>query len=353
MENAADPPGNFGAEPQFGVHAFGEIEGDDRTHRPAAHTLRNIVEQAALAETVGLDFIGLGEHHRPDFAISQPDLVLASIASRTRRLRLGSAVTVLSADEPVRLYERFSTLDALSNGRAELAVGPGAFRDVFDLLGIPFQRRQELFADQLKALLELIEANGNAAGPAGLAGRNNLVPAITGGQLPIRVATTGSEVTLNNAADLSLPVMLAIRDGDPARFAGVLERYRKRFSPHPFRRAEVTLHMSGYVAGTLDDARNRSWPHVEELMSSLGSERQWDPLSRKSFEEATELSGAVLIGSADLVAQKIARHMRATGATRFALKYSIGAMSQREQLDSITLYGAEVVPRVRLLLRLS
>jgi alkanesulfonate monooxygenase SsuD/methylene tetrahydromethanopterin reductase-like flavin-dependent oxidoreductase (luciferase family) len=317
---------------RFGAHTFGETV-DPAGRRGSPSGLQHLVDQGVLCEAAGLDFFGVGEHHGPGFDVSQPELVLAAIASRTERIRLGTAVSVLSVHEPLFVYERLVTLDGLSGGRAELAVGPGAFADVFELLGVDFADREARYERRLDALLEYVETRAGDR------------------PLRLRVASSGTERTLTRAAERSLPVMIAVREGDPRRFAHATRAYFEQFRPHPWRQAEVTLHVSGYIDDSLDRARRVAWPYVDEVMTDLGARRGWEPLTKAQFDAATGPDGPMLIGPPELVAAKIAASMTALGATRFALKYGIGSMPHELLIRNIARFGAEVVPTVRAALR--
>jgi alkanesulfonate monooxygenase SsuD/methylene tetrahydromethanopterin reductase-like flavin-dependent oxidoreductase (luciferase family) len=320
----------------FGLHTFGELSRAEVGLLSAADSVRNVVSEGVAAENAGLDFFGVGEHHRPDFAVSQPDLVLAAVASRTSSIQLGTAVTVLSVHEPVYVVERFATLDALSSGRAEVTVGPGAFPDIFQLLQCPFDERAAEYEKRLSELLRLVHADEH----------KQLVPAVADRRLPVRVASSGNEASMSRAARLALPVTLAIREGDPLRFSSAARRYFREFREGDGRWPELTLHATGYVGSTLAEAREASWPYVQDVYATLGAERGWGPLSYEQFLSETEADGSMLIGPAEVVATKIARWMEVLGASRFALKYAIGSMPHALLRANISRFGEEVVPRV-------
>ncbi|WP_235493524.1 LLM class flavin-dependent oxidoreductase [Leifsonia sp. Leaf336] len=338
---------NSASEAQFGAHTFGETVKAAGAGRPSVSTLSLLVEQAVLSEQVGLDFFGVGEHHGPGFEVSQPDLILAAIAGRTDRIRLGTAVGVLSVQEPLFMYERFATLDVLSGGRADLAVGPGAFADIFEMLGVDYAHRVPLYERRLDELLELVESHTSV----GSTSPRPVIPRAVSDPMTLRVASSGTEGTMTRAAERGLPVMVAVREGDPRRFAHAARNYFDHFRRHPHRQAEVTLHVSGFIGDSLDSARRLAWPYVREVMSTLGARRGWDPLTKAQFDEATTLGGPMLIGPPELVAEKIVRSMRALGATRFALKYGIGSMPHELLTANITRLGTQVVPMVKASLR--
>lgn len=283
----------------------------------------------------------------PDLVRSTRLFVLAAAASATKHIHLGPAVSILTVHEPVYVYERFATLDALSSGRAEISVGPGAYADVFELVGGDFVHRHSAYDQRLTELLQLIEDNAQTTRTRAEPGRKTLTPAVDGGPLPIRVATSGSETTLHRAAQLGLPVMLAIRDGDPLRFASQVGRYFAKFNAESSRVPELTLHISGFIADTLAEAQATAWPFAEELFASLGAERGWKPMTWSQFQEASSPEGPMLIGPPDLISSKINRWMAGLGATRIALKYGIGAMPHQLLQENVTRFGREVVPRLR------
>lgn len=339
--------GGRGPQLTFGVHTFGEVAERDRAGVTAAQVVREVVDQAVLAEEVGLDFFGAGEHHGPGFVVSQPDVVLAAAAAATTRIRLGSAVSILSVHEPVFVHERFATLDAVSGSRAELAVGPGAFEDVFNLVGADFDRRNIVYDRRLVELLQLVTDNAAAAGNSPIIGRASLSPSLEHGALRVRAASSGSEATFRQAAQLSLPIILAVRDGDPVRFAPQAAEYFALFNANTASVPEVTLHQSGYVGETLEQAQLTAWPFVAELYAAVGAERGWRPMTWSQFQEQSSPSGPLLIGPADPVAAKIHRLMSALGATRFAFKYGIGAMPRALLRENIIRFGRKVAPLVR------
>jgi probable LLM family oxidoreductase len=338
---------------QFGLDTFGDVTvGPDGELLSQAQVLRNVVEEAVLADRLGLDFFGVGEHHRHEFAISAPEVVLAAIAGRTERIHLGSAVTVLSSDDPVRVYQRFATLDGLSNGRAEVILGRGSFIESFPLFGYELSQYQDLFEEKLNlfsALLpqEPVTWEGKLRAPL----TDQLVfPKVEHGGLTTWIGVGGSPESVVRAAHYGLPLVLAIIGGSPARFAPLAELYRKALAQFGHEPQPLAVHSPGIVADSDQEALDTLWPHYEVIMNRIGRERGWGAVTRDHFESEASPHGALYAGSPETVAQKIAAAMRTLGADRFDLKYSNGTLPHEVMMRSIELYATEVVPRVRELL---
>lgn len=335
---------------EFGLDTFGDVTLDaSGSPRSQAQVLRDVIDEAVLAEQAGLDCFGVGEHHRRDFAISAPEVVLAAIAGRTRRIALGSAVTVLSTDDPVRVFQRFSTLNAISNGRAEVILGRGSFTESYPLFGYDLSNYTQLFEEKLEIFAALL-----AGGPVTWAGatrpelKNQIVyPPIERGTLRTWVGVGGSPESVVRAARYGLPLTLAIIGGSPARFRPYVDLYQQslgRFGKAP---QPIAVHSPGHVAATDDDAKNELWPHYQAMMTRVGGERGWPPATRAQFEHEAGPNGALCVGSPQTVAAKIKQTVKALGLSRFDLKYSCGALSHEKMLASIELIGREVAPRVR------
>ena len=338
---------------ELGIDTFGDITvdvaGRARSH---AESLRDVVDEAILADQVGIDAFGVGEHHRPDFSISAPEVVLAAIASRTSRIALGSAVTVLSTDDPVRVFERFSTLDALSNGRAEVILGRGSFTESYPLFGYSLQDYTELFEDKLALFAELLKgtpiswrpAHGDTRAPLSVEG---VYPSIESGRLRTWVGVGGSPESVVRAARYGLPLTLAIIGGSPLRFRPYVDLYLESLEGfgHPVQ--PVAVHSPGHIAATDKEARDELWPHYAAMMTRIGAERGWPPASRAQFEHEDGPDGALCVGSPDTVAKKIERTIRALGLSRFDMKYSNGTLPHASAMKSIELYGTVVAPMVR------
>ena len=336
-------------ELELGLDTFGDVtvdaEGNELSH---AQSIRNIVEQAVLADEVGVDFIGVGEHHRDDFAVSAPEVVLAAIASRTSRIRLGSAVTVLSSDDPVRVFERFSTVDAVSNGRAEVIIGRGSFTESFPLFGFDLADYGQLFEEKIELFAELLKGE-----PVTWAGElrpgltnQSVFPPIESGSLKTWVGVGGSPESVVRAANYGLPLMLAIIGGEPRRFAPYVELYQKALNQVGRPMLPVGAHSPGHLAATDEQAIEELYPYFKANRDRIGAERGWPPVTRAEYEHEAK-DGALYVGSPETVAAKIVKTARGLGLTRFDLKYSNGTMPHELLMTSIGLYGREVIPMVR------
>ena len=338
---------------ELGLDTFGDVTADAAgTPLTPAQVIRNLVDQGVLADRVGVDFLGVGEHHRDDFAVSSPEVVLAAIAARTERIRLGSAVTVLSSDDPVRVYERFATLDAISGGRAEVILGRGSFTESFPLFGFDLDDYEELFEDKLDLFAALRQGR-----PVTWSGRtrSGLVdqrvhPAVEHGQLTTWIGVGGSPQSVVRAASYELPLMLAIIGGDPQRFAPYADLYRRALKEFGSPELPIGVHSPGHIAETDEQAREELWPHFKVNRDRIGAERGWGPVSRAAFEQEAGPHGSLYVGSPETVARKIAATVEVLGASRFDLKYSNGPMPHELSMTAIELYGTEVIPRVRELL---
>jgi probable LLM family oxidoreductase len=337
---------------ELGLDTFGDVTVDTEGRAlPQAQVLRNLVAQGELADRVGIDFFGVGEHHRPDFSVSAPEVVLAAIAAKSERIHLGSAVTVLSSDDPVRVFQRFSTLNAISGGRAEVIVGRGSFTESFPLFGYDLAQYEELFEEKLDLFVALLDSqpvtwSGRTRAPLA---KQIVYPPIEGGRLRTWVAVGGTPQSVVRAAHYGLPLMLAIIGGSPRRFAPFADLYRRALERSGREVQPIGAHSPGHVAESDDQAREELWPHYAGLMNRIGAERGWSPIGRAHFEsEAAD--GALFVGSPDTVATKIARAVKDLGLSRFDLKYSNGTLPHEKLMTSIELYGTRVVPRVRELL---
>lgn len=338
---------------EFGLDTFGDVTvGPDGETLSHAQVLRNVVDEAVLADRLGLDFFGIGEHHRHEFAVSAPEVVLGTIAGRTERIHLGSAVTVLSSDDPVRVFQRFATLDGLSGGRAEVILGRGSFIESFPLFGYDLAQYQELFEEKLELFAALLEQepvtwSGELRPPL----HEQLVfPPVEHGRLKTWVGVGGSPESVVRAARYGLPLVLAIIGGSPARFAPLADLYRKALAQFGLPQQPVAMHSPGFIADTDQEALDTLWPHYQVIIDRIGRERGWGPATRSHFEAEASAHGALYAGSPETVAQKIAAAMKAVGAVRFDLKYSNGTLPHEAMMGSIERYGSEVVPRVRELL---
>jgi probable LLM family oxidoreductase len=341
---------------EMGLDTFGDVTSDGAGRLlPQARVLRDVIAEAELADRVGVDFFGVGEHHRPDFAISAPEVVLAAIAGRTERLRLGTAVTVLSSDDPIRVYQRFSTLNAVSNGRAEVILGRGSFTESFPLFGYSLEDYDDLFEEKLAIFAALRDADrtgqpvhwkGTVRPP--LEGVR-VFPPVENPPLSTWVGVGGSPESVVRAARYGFPLTLAIIGGDPRRFAPYVELYHRALAQLGHDPLPVGIHSPGHIAETDAKAREDLWPAYQVMRNRIGAERGWPPTSQAEFDHEVA-EGSLYVGSPDTVARKIAATVRALGASRFDLKYSAGTLGHELMLRSIELYGREVMPQVRQLL---
>ena len=335
---------------EFGLDTFGDITTDDQgSPKSHAQALRDVVEQAVLAEQVGLDSFGVGEHHRRDFSISAPEIVLAAIAGQTSRIWLGSAVTVLSTDDPVRVFQRFSTLNAISSGRAEVILGRGSFTESYPLFGYDMSHYEQLFEEKLELFAGLLKGGPVTwSGQLRSALKNQVVyPPIESGTLRTWVGVGGSPESVVRAARYGLPLTLAIIGGNPIRFRPYVDLYLQSLERFGFEPQPIAVHSPGHLAATDQDAKDQLWPHYEAMMNRIGAERGWPPADRRHFEHEAGPTGALCVGSPETVARKISGTVKALGLSRFNLKYSNGALSHDLMMKSIELIGKEVAPQVR------
>ena len=334
---------------ELGLDTFGDVTVDGNGGlKPQAQVIRDVIEEGVLADQVGLDFIGLGEHHRDDFAISAPEVALAAIAARTSRIRLGSAVTVLSSDEPVRVFQRFSTLDALSGGRAEVILGRGSFTESFPLFGFALADYEKLFSEKLDlfaALLKGGEINWNGSVRPPIVGQT-VYPPIETGTLKTWIGVGGSPESVVRAVRYGLPMMLAIIGGEPSRFLPFIDLYKRAVDQLGGEALPLGVHSPGHVAETDEQAREELWPGYQAIHNRIGGERGWGPTTRQRMEMEADM-GSLYVGSPETVAKKIARTMKTLGVKRFDMKYSSGTLGHDKMMKSIELYGTKVAPMVR------
>jgi probable LLM family oxidoreductase len=337
----------------FGLDTFGDLT-HDAEDRPLSHaqTIRNVVEQGVLAEQVGVDFFGIGEHHTDDFPMPAGDVVLAAIASRTTRIHLGSAVTVLSSDDPVRVFQRYSTLNAISGGRAEVILGRGSSIDSFPLFGYDLADDEQLFEDKTELFAELLEG-----GPVTWEGKTraslsnqDVVPHLESGPFPAWIGVGGSPESVLRAARRGFSLMLAIIGGPPARFVPFSRLFHRALEEYGQPARPVGVHSPGHVAVTDEQAREEFWPRYVEVIRHVSKTRGFAVPTRESFVRETGPQGALYVGSPETVAQKIAANLPTLGANRFDLKYGMGGLSHEALMANIELYGTQVIPRVRELL---
>jgi probable LLM family oxidoreductase len=336
---------------ELGVYTFGDVARDPRTGTTISpeERLKNLLEEVELADQVGLDVFGLGEHHRPDYAVSAPSVVLAAAAARTENIRLTSAVTVLSSEDPVRVFQQYATLDLLSHGRAEVMAGRGSFIESFPLFGFDLDDYDELFAEKLELLLALRESirvswSGKHRAPLV---DQPVYPRPVQDPLPIWVAVGGNPQSVVRAGALGLPLALAIIGGEPARFAPLATLHRRAAAQFGHGPLPVSINSHGFVADTSQAAADSFYATYAEVMTQLGRERGWGPMTRSQFDALTGRDGALVVGSPEQVAEKILFQHEVFGHQRFLMQSSLGAAPHREVLRSIELLGTEVAPLVR------
>ena len=334
---------------ELGLDTFGDVTvGEDGERLSDAQTIRDIVDQAVLADQVGLSFFGVGEHHRHEFAVSSPELVLAAAAARTERIHLGTAVTVLSSDDPVRVYERFATLDALSAGRAEVILGRGSFIESFPLFGYDLGDYEVLFEEKLDLLSQLLtEKPVTWQGTTRAALNNADVFPKTENGIRAWVGVGGSPESVVRTARYGYGLMLAIIGGSADRFRPYVDLYHRSLASFGHSGAmPVGVHSPGHIADSDAQAWDELYPAMEANRNAIGAERGWPPYSRLQFQHDIGPEGAVYAGSPETVARKIAATMKTLGATRFDLKYANGTLSHAKLMRSIELYGTKVAPLV-------
>ena len=334
---------------ELGLDTFGDVTlADDGTTKPQPQVIRDVVEEGVLADAVGVDFIGIGEHHRADFAVTTPDVVLAAIAARTERIRLGSAVTVLSSDDPIRVFQRFATLDAVSDGRAEVILGRGSFIESFPLFGHDLAQYEELFTDKLDLFAALLPEQ-----PVTWSGRtreplaDQQVYPRTASGLRAWIGVGGSPESVVRAARYNLPLVMAIIGGPADRFAPYADLFRRALGELGHPELPIAVHSPGFVADSDEQARELAWPHYERMHNTIGAERGWGATTRAAFEAQVGPQGAMYVGAPETVARKIATTAKLLGLSRFDLKYSMGRLPHPLLMRSIELYGDKVIPLVR------
>lgn len=347
----ADKPAKFPLV--LGLDTFGDTTSDDEG-RPLSHaqTIRNLVEQGVFADRLGVDFFGIGEHHTDEWPLSAADVVLGAIASRTTRIRLGSAVTVLSSDDPVRVFQRYSTLNALSGGRAEVILGRGSSIDSFPLFGYDLANYETLFEEKVNLFAELLKG-----GPVTWQGTTrasltdqDVVPHVESGPFPVWIGVGGSPQSVVRAAHYGFNLMLAIIGGSPSRFAPFSRLFTQALEKFEHGPRPVGVHGPGHVAASDEKAREEFWPYYLDVFRRLGKTRGFATPTKDQFLHEIGPHGALYIGSPETVAQKIATNLPLLGATRFDLKYGMGGLSHETLMTNIDLYATQVIPRVRELL---
>lgn len=338
---------------EFGIDSFGDRPRNDKGEVVShAQAIRAAVTEAILADQIGIDVVALGEHHRPDYAISSPETVLAGIATATKRIRLASGVTVLSSDDPVRVFQRFATVDALSDGRAEVILGRGSFTESFPLFGYDLEDYEVLFEEKIDLFHKLLgETPVTWAGTTRAALHDaDVYPKTESGRLNTYVGVGGSPQSVVRTAQYGFKLMLAIIGGAPDRFASYIDLYRRASQELGTTAHPVGMHSPGFVAATDDEAKELFYPGYREIRDRIGAQRGWPPLTRAEFDAEVE-HGSLYVGSVETVANKIAHAIRVLDVGRFDMIYSsAGTVSASARLRAVELYGVHVIPRVRELL---
>ena len=338
---------------ELGIYTFAEATPDPTSGRTisAAERLRNLLEEIELADQLGLDVFGVGEHHRPDYVVSAPAVVLAAAAARTRSIRLTSAVTVLSSDDPVRVFQDFATLDLISNGRAEIMAGRGSFIESFPLFGYNLENYDELFEQNLELLLnirdnEIVQWRG---GHRAAIDRRGVYPRPVQNPLPVWIAVGGTPQSVVRAGTLGLPLALAIIGGAPERFVPFIDLYREsaKRAGHDPDKLKVSINSHGFVADDSRDAADTFYPPYAEAMTRIGRERGWPPTTRQQFEGSRTLRGALAVGNAQEVIDKIMFQYQLFKHDRFLIQFSVGTIPHEKMMRSIELFGTEVAPVIR------
>lgn len=339
----------------FGLDTFGDVPVDEKGELLShAQSIRQVIKEAVLADTLGIDTYGVGEHHRPDYSISAPEVVLAGIATQTKNIKLASAVTVLSSDDPVRVFERFATIDALSNGRAQVILGRGSFTESFPLFGYELRDYAQLFEEKIQLFSELVtEKPVTWSGETRASLENaDVYPKTESGRLDVAVGVGGSPDSVIRTARYGFRLVLAIIGGSPERFKPYVELYHSAVKEFGTRALPVGMHSPGLIADTDEEAIRLAWPAFRTMWNRVGKTRGWPPYTREQFNYEVE-HGSLYVGSPEKVAQKIARAMKQIGVQSFDMVYGGGPQSATARLKTVELYGTKVIPRVRELLEKS
>lgn len=338
---------------EIGISTFVETTPDVHTGKIVSHAqrIREVVEEIVLADQVGLDVFGVGEHHRKDYAASSPAVVLAAAASQTKRIRLTSAVTVLSSDDPVRVFQDFATLDGISNGRAEIMAGRGSFIESFPLFGYDLNDYNELFDEKLDLLLKICASEKVTWSGKHRPAINNLgvYPRPVQSPLPVWIGSGGTPESVVRAGVLGLPLVLAIIGGSPRQFAPLVQLYKRAATKagHDVSNLPVASHSHGFIADDMETAADKFFPSTQQAMNVLGRERGWGYYDRSTFDAMRSFEGALYVGDPDYVAKKIIDLRMNVGVTRFMLHVPVGSMPHDDVMRAIELLGTEVAPRVR------
>lgn len=337
---------------QLGIYTFVDVHVDPATGKQVDvhQRIKDLMEEIQLADEVGLDVFAIGEHHRPDYAISSPEMILAAAATITKNIRLSSGVTVLSSDDPVRVFQRFATIDQLSGGRAEIMAGRGSFIESFPLFGYDLKDYDELFSEKLELLVKLNESeriNWQGKHRAAITTQSGIYPRPYQEKLPIWVAVGGTPESVVRAAKLGLNINIAIIGGQPAQFQRLVKLYRDTAAQYGHTGLEVGIGSHGLVGDTAAQARDDYFPHYTDVMSRIGRERGWGPMSRAQYNALTTPQGALLTGDPQEVIDKILYEHSLFGNSRFLLQMDTGVVPHDKLMRSIELFGTHVAPAVR------
>lgn len=338
---------------ELGISMFGDLHKDPLTDKfqPAQQRLGEIIEEVKLMDELGLDYFGIGEHHRPDYAVSSPEIILAAIASVTKNIKLGSAVSVISSSDPVKLYQNFATVDLLSNGRAELMAGRGSFTESFSLFGYDLEDYNELFTDKLDLLLAInantkVSWNGSYRAPLK---DQEVLPRAVNNNLSIWIAVGGTPDSVRRAARLGLPLMIAIIGGSPSHFSSLFDLYREEYKAHnhDLDKLQVGIHVHSFFGNDSDVLADEYFPTYAAQMDRIGKTRGWPPFDRRKFDYGRTKKGALFIGDENEMIDKILHVQELFGLTRFAAHMDVGGPSHKDIMKSIEVYGTKIAPKVR------
>lgn len=338
---------------ELGVYTFAEATPDPATGKVVSsqRRLADLMEEIELADQAGLDVFGVGEHHRPDYVVSAPAIVLAAAAVRTKRIRLTSAVTVLSSDDPVRVFQQFATVDLLSGGRAEIMAGRGSFIESYPLFGYDLDDYDELFTEKLAMLLTIrdqVKVTWNGKHTQSLDDRG-VYPRPVQNPLPVWIAVGGTPQSVARAGTLGLPLAIAIIGGSPERFVPFADLYREsaRRAGHDPDTLQLSINSHGLIGDDAEETADIAWPAYADTMGRIGRERGWPPPTRRHFETERSQRGAMLLGNPQQVIDKILFEHELFGMTRFMIQFSVGTLPHAVIMRSIELYGTKVAPAVR------
>jgi probable LLM family oxidoreductase len=336
---------------EIGISMFGDNHFDAGKPQPTGQRLRELIEEIKLMDEFGLDFFGIGEHHRPDYSVSTPEIILAAAATVTKRIKLGSAVTVLSSADPVRVYQQFATIDNLSNGRAEIVAGRGSFTESFPIYGFNLKDYEGLFSEKLDLLQQINETNPITWSGKYRASLNHqsILPRAIQSKLPIWVAVGGTPESVVRAAKAGLPVIFAIIGGNPDQFAPLFDYYKKLYEHfnHPPEQFQVGVHMHCFFGADSKATADAYYPHYAAQMDRVGVDRGWAPYQRSSYEQGRGKKGALIICDANEAVDKILYLQEMFGLTRFAAHMDVGGPPHADLMKSIELFGGKIAPKVR------